>query len=147
MRASWISVEGHAATLEPVDVQHRLDGVEGEVDDEEAGHQPHQRVDRARLAPDELDEDVGDEARADARGDQYVNGMSTMVRNAGIAISRSSQEMPFTCCIMRNPTMTSAGVGGLVGHDRHERRKNVANEEEHAGADAGQAGPRALADA
>ena len=40
----------------------------------------------------------------------YVNGMSTMVRNAGIAISRSSQAMPLTCCIMRNPTMTSAGV-------------------------------------
>ena len=41
---------------------------------------------------------------------EYVNGMSTIVRNAGIAISRSSQSMLLTCCIIRKPTMTSAGA-------------------------------------
>ncbi len=41
---------------------------------------------------------------------EYVKGMRAIVRKAGIAISRSSQSISLTCCIMRKPTSTSAGV-------------------------------------
>src|SRR5918995_898673 len=41
--------------------------------------------------------------------------MSTMVRNAGIAISTSPHSMPRTWAIIRNPTRTSAGVAASYG--------------------------------
>ncbi|GIH91783.1 hypothetical protein Psi01_24130 [Planobispora siamensis] len=49
--------------------QQDLDGAEGEVQDEQRRDHPHQRVDLAGLALDQLDQDVGDEARADSVGD------------------------------------------------------------------------------
>ena len=45
---------------------------------------------------------------------EYVNGISTIVRNAGRAISMSSS-MFLTCCIIRNPTSTSAGTRASDG--------------------------------
>src|SRR5919112_6043407 len=42
----------------------------GEVDDEGRGDDPHQGVDLAGLAPSHLEQDVADEARADADGDR-----------------------------------------------------------------------------
>ena len=41
--------------------------------------------------------------------------MSTIVRNAGIAISRSSQSMSVTWLIIRKPTSTSAGAAASCG--------------------------------
>ncbi len=46
---------------------------------------------------------------------EYVNGISTIVRNAGIAISESSQAMSLTWLIIRKPTSTSAGTAASLG--------------------------------
>src|SRR5215475_467919 len=38
-----------------------------------------------------------------------------IVRNAGIAISRSSQLIPLTCCIIKKPTRIRAGTAASLG--------------------------------
>ena len=50
-----------------------------------------------------------------------------MVRNAGSAISRSSQSMPLICCIIRKPTRTSAGTAASLGTIATSGAKNVAS--------------------
>ena len=52
-----------AATAASGDAEELAQRVDREVDDEQHRHQPHQPVDLADLAADELDHDVGDEAR------------------------------------------------------------------------------------
>ena len=51
---------------ESADTKEALERAHQEVDDEQAGDDPHERVDLVGLALDELDDRVGHEAHADA---------------------------------------------------------------------------------
>jgi hypothetical protein len=41
---------------------------------------------------------------------EYVKGITTIVRNAGMASSKSSHGISLTAVIIRNPTRTRAGA-------------------------------------
>ena len=58
-----------------------------EVDDEQRRDHPQQRVHLAGLARDDLDDDVEMKPAPMPFVIEYVNGMTTIVRNAGMAIS------------------------------------------------------------
>ena len=54
-----------------------------------------------------------------------MNGISAIVRNAGIAMSTSAQLMSLTCCIIRNPTSTRAGTAASDGMISTSGERNV----------------------
>ena len=57
---------------------------------------------------------------------EYPKGMKTIVRKAGMATARSVQSILETCCIMRNPTATSAGAAASLGTTAASGERNVA---------------------
>ena len=57
---------------------------------------------------------------------EYVNGMTTIVRNAGSATVKSSKSISLICAIISTPTITSAGAAASTGTASYSGVKNIA---------------------
>ena len=103
-------------------------------------------MDRRRAATHRLDEDVADEAGADARGDRVREGHEGD-RQEGR--DRDLQVLPIDLLDLLHHEEADEherGGGRLVGHDCDEGRQEGREQEEHARDDRGQTGAGPLAD-
>src|SRR5512139_3567411 len=129
--------------LRPEDL---LYGLDREVQDEEDRHHPHQRVDGGRLAPDDLDEDVGEEAGADADRDRVRERHE---HDGEEGRDRDLDVVPLDVLHLLHHQEAHEHERGhrrLVGDDLDDRREDRREQEEHTGHDARQTRARPLPD-
>ena len=130
-----------------LDAQDLLDRVDREVHQEQRRGPPQQPVDLLRLPQHRLDDDVGEEARADAVGDRVRE------RHDGDRQERRDGDLvlvPVDVLDLGHHQEADGdeGRGGrLERDDRQQRGQEERDGEEAAGDQVGEAGARALADA
>ena len=126
--------------------EQTLDRVDREVQDEERPDDPHERVDRREAPAHDLDEDIGDEAGADARGDRVREGHEDD-RQEGRDGDLEVVPVDVGDLLHHQEADEDEGRSGrLVRHDRDQRREEGRQEEEDTGDDGRQTGARTLTD-